>query len=752
MTGGLIQLVAYGAQDIFLTGNPQITFFKVVYRRHTNFSMESIQQTLDGIAEPCSTSTCTISRNGDLMYKMWIRVSNSSYSACACDTSGITPSCDANSCSPIPLVKDTTLHDNVDKQSHNANDIIESIEIQIGGQIIDKQYGDWLNIWSQLTTNASKSSGLSTLLDLDIGKYSYIPLQFWFCRNPGLALPLIALQYHEVKLKITFSKASSTCNLCELTPPVGSWNDARLFIDYIYLDSDERRRFAQVKHEYLIEQLQFTGAEHIKGTSSSHRLNLNHPVKEIIWRANALVDAKNTINNDLDRYKGMNIASGSSPFCVIGELHGMNTNVNTSGTTSMSQLPIYSSTSGFEYRFDTTKLFIDNFEKNGSSVDGFSFRLPFNTDGGYSDITSLQTNESWSVSGNTDTFTIPKGQLFTDKWQEILIIAEFDRDNISTSQIPETAQLFRLTEAATISGGLYSAEEQSYLNMSGMPHIHMKLELLNSSKNLKLLNGTDVATLTVDEYLTQIKHMTFIYTGVDQGTSSGKVKIFQLNDIPSDITANTLKQADVKAVFSISGSTNDTIANYIPKSKILTLDNGIDISVSGDLLLGSKDLSATNNNDIGLHYNKEIYRTDYSTWAINNDNPIDGEKSRAICGHLQWSGITLQLNGHDRFEERHSEYFRLVQPFQHHTRVPISSGIHCYSFALQPEDHQPSGTCNFSRIDNAVLKLNNNSGWVSGMEKEGVIGNTFTPKLYIYAVNYNVLRIMSGMGGLAYSN
>ena len=102
----------------------------------------------------------------------------------------------------------------------------------------------------------------------------------------------------------------------------------------------------------------------------------------------------------------------------------------------------------------------------------------------------------------------------------------------------------------------------------------------------------------------------------------------------------------------------------------------------------------------------------------------------------------LQLNGQDRFSEREGSYFDNVQPFQHHTRTP-DAGINVYSFALRPEEHQPSGSCNFSRIDNATLQL---------VLSNNAIGGTQTAKVRVYATNYNVLRVMSGMGGLAYSN
>ena len=265
MGGGLMQLVAYGAQDIYLSGNPQITFFKVVYRRHTNFSMESIEQTFNGSAGFDRKVTCTISRNGDLISKIYLQAVVPNY-AYAVDDVDDEP---------------------VKKDGFEGHKLIKSVEIEIGGQRIDKHYGDWLHIWNELTQsmghwegykemntihmnseNASDEEGTTTTL--------YIPLQFWFCRNPGLALPLIALQYHEVKINLEF--ASKEVVYGE-TIPSGDMS-ASLYVDYIYLDTDERRRFAQVSHEYLIEQLQFTGDE---SATTKIKLNFNHPVKELVW-------------------------------------------------------------------------------------------------------------------------------------------------------------------------------------------------------------------------------------------------------------------------------------------------------------------------------------------------------------------------------------------------------------------------------------------------------------------------------------
>jgi hypothetical protein len=240
MGGGLMQLVAYGAQDIYLTGNPQITFWKVVYRRHTNFARESIEQTISGSStlNNGNRGTVTISRNGDLL-------------------------------SGVHVVSTGALAG----QGDNA---IVDVEVQIGGQKIDKHTKEWMQLWAELTTPDSKADAYRAMTGVSgtqgssgTGVYAtHIPLQFWFCRNPGLALPLIALQYHEVKVVFNWGTA-------------GDGNQtAKVYCDYVYLDTDERRRFAQVSHEYLIEQLQYQ----TEGTSkASYKLTLNHPVKALYW-------------------------------------------------------------------------------------------------------------------------------------------------------------------------------------------------------------------------------------------------------------------------------------------------------------------------------------------------------------------------------------------------------------------------------------------------------------------------------------
>lgn len=174
-----------------------------------------------------------------------------------------------------------------------GHNLIEEVSIEIGGQTIDKHYGTWLNIWNDLTQTSEKEDGYKKMVgntldmttDNDTTEYTmYVPLQFWFCRNPGLALPLIALQYHEVKFNITFAAFDKNLYTSATTgTATAPALEASLYVDYIYLDTDERRQFAQVQHEYLIEQLQFTGAETVSGGAYKSKLALNHPCKELIW-------------------------------------------------------------------------------------------------------------------------------------------------------------------------------------------------------------------------------------------------------------------------------------------------------------------------------------------------------------------------------------------------------------------------------------------------------------------------------------
>merc|ERR1711998_702021 len=224
--------------------------------------------------------TCTISRNGDLMHRVYLQANFRPLKTIADCCSGL----DASGISWV------------DNLGHT---LIKSVEVDIGGQRIDKHYGEWLQIWNELTLG---TTGVGRGYNIMVGRSPiegdcsdnvyfesnnacrtiYVPLQFWFCRNPGLALPLIALQYHEVKMHIEFASAEDVI-VGFTNPATEPLQHASLWVDYIYLDTDERRRFAQVSHEYLIEQLQYTGEETVVSTSNKIKLNFNHPCKELVW-------------------------------------------------------------------------------------------------------------------------------------------------------------------------------------------------------------------------------------------------------------------------------------------------------------------------------------------------------------------------------------------------------------------------------------------------------------------------------------
>jgi hypothetical protein len=539
MGGGLMQLVAYGAQDVYLTGNPQITFWKVTYRRHTNFAMESIEQTFNGQADFGRRVTCTISRNGDLCYRVYLQVTLPEINQSMKGTTG--------------AVYARWL-------DFPGEQLIAQVETEIGGQRIDRQYGDWMHIWNQLTLSKEQERGYfkmvgnttqltyitdPSFVDVDgpCGGTTaprqvcaprnalpettlYVPFQFWFCRNPGLALPLIALQYHEVKINLDLRPideclwAVSSLSAASGSVKVASaYNQslvaASLYVDYVFLDTDERRRMAQNPHEYLIEQLQFTGDESVGSSSNKIKLNFNHPCKELVF----------VVQSDSNVDYCSSLDAGGLLYKTLGA-------------------------------------------------------QPFN----YTDAVDALPNAIHSFGGKASV----------------------------------------------------SATTGSFIGASGLFHD----------------------------------------AGAEDVTGAG----FWTN---------------ASAAGGELGFDNDS----------LPLSNS-GVSDAGTFVLAETAL-------------------DIHCWG---QNPVVTAK--------------LQLNGQDRFTEREGTYFDLVQPYQHHTRSP-DTGICVYSFALRPEEHQPSGSCNFSRIDNATLQLVLSNSTVQG---------TNTAKVRVYATNYNVLRVMSGMGGLAYSN
>ena len=562
-----MQLVAYGAQDVYLTGNPQITFWKVSYKRHTNFAMESIEQTFNGQADFGRRVTCTISRNGDLAYRTYLQVT-------------------------LPEINQQmkgSAQDGVYARwlDFPGEQLVSQVEVEIGGQRIDRQYGDWMHIWNDLTMSGDQTAGYNAMIgnttqltyitdpsfnDVDGPCQAtaprqvcaprnalpettlYVPFQFWYCRNPGLALPLIALQYHEVKINLdirpideclwavgSLQCASSAKGGKVVTAYNQSLVAASLYVDYVFLDTDERRRMAQNPHEYLIEQLQFTGDESVGSSSNKIKLNFNHPVKELIW----------VVQPDSNVDYCSSLECGQLLYNLLGA-------------------------------------------------------QPFN----YTDAVDALPNAIHAFGGKEST---------------ALTTQSFIVDN-----------MFHDAGAG---------------DMAAAPG---------------WWNGAPVAG------------------------------------------SNSAVPAATAAWYSAANFAGDGSAGpgYLGAASVPGYVENSGVSDAGAFVLAETALA--------LH-----------CWG---NNPVVTAK--------------LQLNGQDRFSEREGSYFDTVQPFQHHSATP-ATGINVYSFALRPEEHQPSGSCNFSRIDNATLQLVLSNATVEGVK---------TAKVRVYATNYNVLRVMSGMGGLAYSN
>ena len=325
MPGGLIQLVAFGAQNYFLNGNPSVSFFKKVYKTHTNFSMESMRVIFNKNFIQYSDSTkliAKISRNADLVQEIYFSF----------ELPNIRKKIVRN------LDTDLIIGEDFRYVKHLGEVMIDNYYIYIGGTIVDTHYGEWLHIWNELTIPSSKRYGYDKMIgnipemylpDAFDQKFShravqidkrrfYVPLTFWFNKNPGLALPLIALQYHEIEIHIELRPYRDlfTINQVKSTDWSEYFDNAKLDINpylevnYIFLDTNERNYFAKTSQDYLIEQVKRIPLYKVK-QNDINELNLQNPVKEIIWVCSRNdVDENNTwfqyIDNEYIEETSMN--------------------------------------------------------------------------------------------------------------------------------------------------------------------------------------------------------------------------------------------------------------------------------------------------------------------------------------------------------------------------------------------------------------------------------------------------------------
>ena len=296
MSGALTQLAAIGQQDIYLSGSPDYTFWKCGYQQHTNYTVEPIELTFQSSAQAGRKVTASVSRNGDLIFEVYLKLKLNA------------------------LAGATSYYGNA-----IGHALIEYVDIEIGGHRHDRHFGDFLEIWSELSDppaneKREKIGKFDTLQEQIVAAQSeqvlYVPLQFWFNRHRCHALPMIALQYHEVKIHVQFNKMSETGST---TNNDSDLTDATLLVDYVFLDTAERRMFAQQPHEYLLDQLQYTGAHSIAAgsTTTTIQLNFNHPVKELLFviqRADRKTGGSSSIFDYSADGAGEFVGQGSEPL------------------------------------------------------------------------------------------------------------------------------------------------------------------------------------------------------------------------------------------------------------------------------------------------------------------------------------------------------------------------------------------------------------------------------------------------------
>jgi len=271
MTGGLLQLVAYGSQDIYLTGNPEITYFKLIYRRHTQFSLETKELQFDNKVKFGNESSIIIKRYGDIITRTYLKIT-------------INPIIPSNN----SLMAWINLL---------GGYMIEYLDLDIGGTRINRLYSDWIIIWYSLISYGNQRkvynifSGnipqLTTYNNNPKPEYTmYIPIPFWFNINKSFGLPIINLQYHEIQIKIKLKNNNEVIVANDFFIK----NDLEqvkiknlsLLVEYAYLDSEERRKLAQTGIEYIMEDIEFNGIDIVKNNNIIN-INFNNPTKVLLW-------------------------------------------------------------------------------------------------------------------------------------------------------------------------------------------------------------------------------------------------------------------------------------------------------------------------------------------------------------------------------------------------------------------------------------------------------------------------------------
>jgi len=786
-----MQLVAYGAQDVYLTGDPRVTFFKAVYKRHTNFSMEAIKLTLQGSIGNGNLVQVVVGRDGDLIGDMWVELS------------------------PILSAPPVWL----------AERAFKSVELTIGGQRIDKHYQLWFRLWSEVFRDESKKltyGKLSSLgnssADSSTPNVVNLPLLFFFNKDPGLCLPLIALQYHEVR--IIFELADDYLTYF-------SQNYFNLWCNYTFLESSERRLFATKGHEYLIEQVQHNGGDVITSgiLNPSFRLPYQHPVKELIWcfqnptitgtnMWNFCVDTQNVysttaqISNIAPHYYGSPIISVPSPtqglynsgtsftFTNKGQF-GQSVSISSDGTAYAVGAPNSSSgvlatgTAGSAkvYRYtngswDSGSFLNPATEPTNGSLYGTSVAI--SPDGNQAVVGSPGTtngtiyafkyiNNAWtawttqtgsgsSVKFGTSVAITNGGRVAsgapakTTNTGEVLVynvnnVGGFTQvgsaitgansgDYFGTSVSLDSTGTILAIGAPTPNGagyvkvfrlatGTWTADTTTIMVGSSADLFGTSVSL-NAAGNILAVGAPRTSTssgyVKIFTYNASAWSLTVLITSSGQSDTFGTS--VSLNPAGTSLAVGSPSKAYVR-VYNYTNGAWPAYAGHTYNYTDSTTTNifGQSVAISQNLVIGAPATTVADGNYVKLY---APTLTLYKTWVEQG-----GETASVTTGPL--SSLNIDLNGQSRFFPQNGKYFNQYQPLMYHSGSPYP-GIYSYSFALKPELHQPSGTCNFSRIDNSQINI--------------ILKNSmYTPcNLKLFAVNYNILRIQSGMAGLAFTN
>jgi hypothetical protein len=676
--GGLIQIVAYGAQDVYLTGDPQVSWFKTVYRRHTNFATENIRLPISNAGFGV-LAYVLVTRSADLITQCYLEVHLPKVSL----PTNLTGSGGAPTSTGM-----NARFAWVRKIGHS---MLDYYYVNIGNVEADRQYTNWLNIWQEMTMTKDQALNYNTLIG-DVPELTelrapnaqgvftdeytvYMPLQFWFCRNNGLALPLIALQYHEVRLYFKFRPFDECVIINQYIPSasslvtsaMGGQLNCSVATEYIYLDSDERRRYAQVGHEYLMEETQWSPEIALTSTSINQAMYFNHPSKFVTW----------VIQNG--SYKGGNFFSYSDTNCWKKALDDAATKL------LLGQIQVNSIATATVPALTGYNLYgADMIGQAGPAGYGFY---------------PVQITDWASSSGGSG----------------IPILASVLRKLDPINDISQGATPY--VQAKSISG--YDLGNRNLIDCS---HYTATLDLEGLGVYIDSNGQIDPSSITSTGAIAQSSVAVLNPAGTEYGFTGAS-------------TAPSTHQP-LAFPFIDNGAFTIQPANLTHNLSVVDLSRAVQ-----------------KYNDFRPQW---VQMLDITVYQHHNYGVlIDGTVNPIQHGNIK-------LNGQDRFEVKDGTYFTRLQANQHIECSP-ADGINFFSFALKPLLHQPSGTCNFSRLDSAQLVMNITSSKKSTYLPDDIRvdllnlsqgSGTQLPatKLAMYCFNYNVARILSGMFGKAYSN